>query len=119
MVRKVIVRDLISLKEICSKYFDISKVYDWEKDSELLSLVKNPRIPFLQDIVNNASLYNNIFSSVLDSFIENKFEAYKYYGKNYQKLNHNEIQSLVFNFLNSYDPVNLRKLGFNILGIYM
>lgn len=79
--RKIIVRDLISLKEICSNYFDILKVYDWEKDSNLMSLVKNPRIPFIQDIVNNASIYNNIFSSVLDIFIESKFEIYRFFVK--------------------------------------
>ena len=107
--RKVIVRDLIGFNEICSGFFDISKEYDWDKDINLKSLVKDPRVPFIQDIVNNAPIYSNIFCSVLDTFIDSNFDMYKYYGKNYQKLNSKEIQEMVFGFLNSYDPELLKK----------
>ena len=107
--RKAIVRDLISFNEICFNFFDISKLYDWDRDISLMSLVQNPRIPFLQDIINNAYIYSNVFSSTLECFIDSKFDVYKYYGKNYQKLNDKEIQELVFEFLNSYDIDLLNK----------
>lgn len=106
--RKVIARDLISFNEICSSFFDIPKVYDWNKDSNLISLIKNPNVPFIEHVVNNASVYSRIFGSVLGSFIENKFETYKYYGKNYQRLSNEEMKELVFSFLNNYDQELLK-----------
>ena len=107
--KKVIVRDLIGFNEICSNFFDISKVYDWDNDKELMALIQNTRIPFIQDIVNNSLVYSSIFGSVLDAFIDNKFNVYDYYGKNYQRLSVEEMKKLAFEFLNSYDSELFKK----------
>lgn len=102
--RKRIVRDLIAFKEICTERFEIDKTFIWENDDEILSLTKNHRVPFVKNIVDNGILYNTIFTGVLNDFIKEDYQTYKYYQKDYQRLTLKEMQELIFDFLNSYDP---------------
>ena len=102
--RKRIVNDLITFSNICSEHFGVDKEFEWERDLKIISLLKNYRVPFIQNIVKNTELFYNIFTSVLNSFIEGSYSIYNYYGKEYRRLTERELEELILEFLNSYDP---------------
>ena len=108
--RKRLIRDLIAFKEICSERFEIDKTFAWESDTEILKLTKSGRVPFIKEVANNGIMYNEIFTNIVNIFIEEGYPMYKYYQKNYQKLTLKEVQELIFDFLNNYDEKLLQEL---------
>ena len=108
--RKKLVRDLIAFKEICQERFELDKTFVWEYDTEILSLTKSGRVSFIKEVANNSVMYNEIFTNVLNMFIEEEYSMYKYYQKDYQRLTLREVQELIFDFLNVYDERLLKDL---------
>lgn len=101
--RKRIARDLIAFKQMCTEIFEIDKKFAWEDDTQILSLFKNYRVQFVQNIVNNSVSYNSMFTNVINEFIKDDFQVYKYYEIGYQRLTIKEMQELIFDFLGNYD----------------
>ncbi len=108
--RKKLVRDLIAFKEICTERFGIDKTFAWEHDNDMLTLTKSGRVAFVKEVADNCTMYNEIFTSTLNSFIEEQYPMYKYYQKDYQRLTIKEVQELIFDFLNQYDEKLLEDL---------
>ena len=108
--RKKLVRDLIAFKQICTERFELDKTFAWECDTEILKLSKSGRVQFVKEVANNGVMYNEIFTNVLNKFIDEEYPIYKYYQKDYQKLTLKEVQELIFDFLNYYDEKLLQDL---------
>ena len=102
--RKKIVRDLLSFKQICNEHFNIDKKFIWEDDDEILKLLTNYRLPFVENIIDNSETDNEIFKNTLALFIEENYNSYKYYEHKYQRLTDYEEQEIILEFLNTYDP---------------
>lgn len=101
--RKKIAHDLLTFSNICNEHFEMTKIFEWEKDIKIISEIKNYNLPFVNDIVNNTNIYNSIFTSTLNTFLNSDYNIYDYYAKKYQKLTDKEMQELLFDFLSSYD----------------
>ncbi|MBQ8192464.1 MAG: hypothetical protein IJZ46_00105 [Bacilli bacterium] len=107
--KKKIVYDLFSFSEICHEHFNINEDFIWENDNELISLIVNPDMYFIDNILNSKIMFNNISNSVITIFKDSKFPFYKNQGKVLNSLTPEKISEIVFDFISEYDN-NLLKL---------
>lgn len=101
--RKRIVQDLFQFSSICYEHFGIEKGYEWERDIDMITLSKNYKIPFAQNITKYDKLYSNIFNTVLNTFIDSNYSVYDYSYKGYRRITEKDLQDIIFSFLESYD----------------
>ena len=107
--KKKIVYDLFSFSEICHEHFNINEDFIWENDNELTSLIVNPDMYFIDNILNSKILFNDISNSVITTFKDSKFPFYKNQGKVLNSLTSEKISEIVLDFISEYDN-NLLKL---------
>lgn len=102
--KKRIARDLITFSSLCSEQFGIDKEYEWDYDYGILELIEDYEVNFVNTIMSNTILFEEIFKKTVDTFIDIKFPFYKDYYTEYKRITDKEFQDILFSFLNSYDP---------------
>lgn len=106
--KKRIARDLITFSSLCYDYFGIDKKYEWDYDYSILELVEDYEISFVNTVMSNTILFEEIFKKTVNTFIDIKYPFYKDYYREYKKIPDKEFQDIIFSFLNSYDPKLLK-----------
>lgn len=109
--RRKIAHDLLTFSNICNEHFDIHKTFEWEKDIKIIREIRNYNIQFVNDIVQNTKVYNSIFTSVLNTFLNSDYNIYDYYGKKYTNISEKEKQEIIFDFLASYDEKLIKEFN--------
>ena len=113
--KKKIVYDLFNFASICYDFFGIDKTYEWDYDPEMISLLEDIALPFADNIIEDREDYLEITNSVINTFIETKYNFYKDHGIKVYSLSPYEIQQLTFDFLNHYDEDLLKRYREKIL----
>lgn len=106
--KKRLLTDLINFSRLCYEHFGIDKTFEWEKDPEIISLIDNLTIPFIEGTYEQKDMFLDISSSVLNTFLDIRYNLYSDYGKNMSILSSYEIQELTFTFLSKYNPELLK-----------
>lgn len=102
--KKRILYDLFNFSAICREHFGIEKVFDWEQDEELIKLLDDFVTPFIDNVLDKRNSFFDISKSVIDTFIDVKYPFYEDYHKLLYSISPLELQEIMFDFLNSYDP---------------
>lgn len=113
--KKKIVYDLFNFASICYDFFGIEKTYEWDYDPEMISLLEDISLPFIDNILEERDTYLEMTNSVINTFIETKYNFYKDHGIPIYSLSPYEIQQLTFDFLNHYDVDLLKRYKEKIL----
>ena len=107
--KKRIIYDLFNFSSLCYNFFGIEKIFDWESDDNLIKLLEDFTVPFVENTYKDRERYLKISTSVLNTFIEVNYPFYEDYYKRLYKLSPSVLQELIYEFLNSYDPIILKK----------
>jgi len=102
--KKRIIYDLFNFSRMCYEHFGIEKTFDWEKDKEIIKLIEDYTIAFIENTLGMKEMFSEVPKSIIDTFAEVKYPFYKDYNKLLNGLTDLEIQDITFAFLNSFDP---------------
>ena len=102
--KELISEDLISLSRICEEYFpNFNLTLSWKNDDELYRKTILSCYKFIENIIINKDKYFKIFDTSVSSILSTRPNSYKYYGKDYQRKNGEELEEIFCSFLSSFD----------------
>lgn len=107
--KKKILYDLFNFSNICYNHFGIDKTFPWENDNEMIKLIEDDTMPFVENTLSMKETFADITKSIINTFIEVDYQFYQDYNKLLNGLTPLEIQNITFDFLNSYDQNLFRK----------
>lgn len=104
--KKRIIDDLFIFSRMCREDFFVEKIFDWEKDQNLLGISTYDNNILKANILRNKDIYLEISSSVIEDYIKTNFPFYRSYKdsfKEYHKLKEGYMMDIILSFLNDFD----------------
>lgn len=103
--RKNLVYDLLLFSNLYNElYFETDTDLIWENDEDLITLIKDNRKIFINNVLSNQAIYNKITNSTIKIYKESDFKFYTNYGKKYHRLSDSQFDDIILSFLESINP---------------